>query len=81
MVNQGLTEVSTEALKTVLKALHHDQLPCPVGPAGIAALGLQYTDGPLLNALRGLDTRGVRAVIVSVLAERLKFERRLNQGR
>lgn len=79
MVADGLTEVKTEALKALLKAVHNKQIECPVTPAGVAAVGLQYTDGPLLSTLRGLDDRAVRAVLVAVLAERMHIERKLRQ--
>lgn len=68
----GLTEVSTDALRTALRALHRNDLEVPVTIAGLTRHGLQEQAGPLLASLRGLDSAGVRAVLVCVLAERRK---------
>lgn len=68
----GLAEVSTDALRTVLRALHRSDLDVPVTIAGLTRHGLQEQAGPLLENLRGLDAAGVRAVLVCVLAERRK---------
>lgn len=66
----GLTEVSTEDLKRALAMLHRGELDVPVSPWGLARIGLQHVQNPLLAQLRGLDTAGVRAVLTCVLAER-----------
>ncbi len=67
----GLRQVTTDQLKTVLRQLHRGELQCPLTPVGLAALGLQHQSERILNAMRGLDAAGVRAVLVSTLAERL----------
>lgn len=66
----GLTTVSTEDLRTLLRAVFKQKVDCPLSPGGLAALGLQDTSPPLLSHLRGLDARAVHAVIVAALAER-----------
>ncbi|MCA9711991.1 MAG: hypothetical protein KDK70_39510 [Myxococcales bacterium] len=66
----GLTTVSSEHLRTLLRAVFKEQVECPLTPGGLAGLGLQDTSGPLLSHLRGLDARAVHAVLVATLAER-----------
>ncbi|MEL6345068.1 MAG: cupin domain-containing protein [Myxococcota bacterium] len=66
----GLTELSTDELKKLLGHLHRGELPCPVRADTLACVGFQSRSEPLLNALRNLDEASVRAVLVSVLAER-----------
>ena len=66
----GLTEVGTDDLKRAFSMLHKGDLDIPVSPWGLARVGLQHVQGPLLGLLRGLDQAGVRAVLVAVLAER-----------
>jgi hypothetical protein len=68
---EGLTGVPDDALKRLLKALHHETIEAPLTPAELARNGLQSQAEPLLGHLRGLDARGVRAVVTAVLAERL----------
>ena len=67
----GLTEVSTDDLKRAYGLLHRGDLDVPVSPWGLARVGLQHCQNPLLIQLRGLDTAGVRAVLTCVLAERI----------
>ena len=67
----GLADVPTDGLKTLLRQLHRDELDFPLGPAGVACLGLQHHSEDILGHLRGLDKEAVRAVLVAVLAERL----------
>ncbi len=66
----GLSAVIDDRLRTMLRALHHDTLPCPLTISGLTSHGLQDVAGPLLNHMRGLSHEGVRAVVVAVLAER-----------
>ncbi len=66
----GLTEVTTEDLKRALLMLHRGELDLPVSAWGLARIGLQHCQNPLLVQLRGLDAAGVRAVLTCVLAER-----------
>ena len=67
---KGLAGVETEALKTLLRALHRGDVRFPLDIGELTRVGLQYTAAPLLAHLRGLDEAGVRAVIVAVIAER-----------
>lgn len=66
----GLTSVSTDDLRTLLRAVFKRQVDCPLSPGGLAALGLQDTSPPLLSHLRGLDAPAIHAVLVATLAER-----------
>jgi len=67
----GLTPVKTADLKKALAALHKGELKCPLTIGELARNGLQHCAGELLHGLRKLDERGIRAVLVAVLAERL----------
>lgn len=69
--SSGLTEVGTVELKRALSLLHSGDFDVPVSAWGLARVGLQHVQNPLMDALRGLDAAGVRAVVVSVLAERV----------
>ena len=71
----GLTAVSTEDLRRALGMVHRGEFDVPVSPWGLARIGLQACQEPLLNHLRGLDAAGVRAVLTCVLAERVVAER------
>lgn len=65
----GLKQVSSEDLKLILKAVHREELACPIDRVGLAVNGLlRLADD--LEILYGLDARGVKAVIVAVLSER-----------
>lgn len=68
----GLLDVSTRALETLLRAVHHGRTEVPLTPVGLAALGLQEDANVILNHLRGLDAPAIRAVLVAVIAERRK---------
>ena len=65
----GLKRVSTKDLKEILKLVHREELSCPIDRIGLATTGLLRL-GDDLEVLYGLDDKAVRAVIVSVLAER-----------
>lgn len=65
----GLKRVSTKDLKEILKLVHREELCCPIDRIGLATTGLLRL-GDDLEVLYGLDDKAVRAVIVSVLAER-----------
>ena len=69
---KGLTTFTTEELKKILRLLYRDQVEFPLNAERIACIGFQYKHNALINALRGLDKEGATAVIVCVLAERLK---------
>jgi hypothetical protein len=66
----GLTDVPTKPLRTLLRALHRQQVTCPLTPVALVALGLQDHANVLLGHLRELDRAGVHAVLVAVIAER-----------
>ena len=68
----GLTGVPTHLLEKALRAHHRGELSAPVTINGLTAVGLQDSGAELLGTLRALDDRGVRAVLVAVLAERKK---------
>lgn len=67
----GLKSVDTTALKRLLAAVHKEQVRFPLDVGELARVGVQYCSQEILNGLRGLDGKGVRAVLVAVLAERL----------
>lgn len=69
--NVGLRLVETEHLRLLLKLLHQGEVECPLTPVELARIGLQDPSEYILGAMRGLDATAVRAVLVSVLAERM----------
>ena len=71
---EGLTSLTTEHLKKLLKYLHDGSLELPLTAHSIAAAGFQFRHHELMSALRGLDEPAVRAVLVCVLAERIQAE-------
>jgi hypothetical protein len=75
----GLTDVPTDDLKRALGAVHRGDLACPITPDTLACVGLQARSAHLLDVLRGLDERAVRAVLVAVIAERLPQNRKRRQ--
>ena len=68
----GLTEFTREELKKLLQLVYRDQVEFPLTAQRIACIGFQHKHNALINALRGLDIEGATAVLVCVLAERLK---------
>ena len=71
----GLTTLTTDQLKKLLKYLHDGSLETPLDAHRIACVGFQFRHAELMSALRGLDEAAIRAVLVCVIAERLKTER------
>jgi hypothetical protein len=69
--NVGLRQLGTEQLQLLLKLLHRGELAFPLTPLELARIGLQDPSEYVLAVVRGLDQAAVRAVLVSVLAERL----------
>ncbi|MCP4871237.1 MAG: hypothetical protein GY898_21210 [Proteobacteria bacterium] len=67
----GLTEVTIDDLKKLLRVLHREEIRCPVTVDELARCGLQHCADSVLNSVRGLDAVGVKAVVVAVIAERL----------
>ncbi len=72
MLQAGLTDVSTDDLKKLLRLLYRKEINCPLNPVELARTGLQNATNPLLGQLRGLEERAVWAVLTAVLSERLK---------
>ena len=66
---RGLTAVSTGDLKAMLRALHREELTCPITQLSLASAGFLRL-GDDLELLQGLDRPAVRAVLVAVLYER-----------
>lgn len=65
----GLRDVKIDDLRALLAAVHRGELPCPFTRTGLAVIGLlRLADD--LGHLRGLDAKGVTAVLVAVIAER-----------
>lgn len=67
---KGLTAVRSEDLTSLLRWLHRGDLQAPIDLPALARVGLQHCGTELMGHLRGLDQRGIQAVIVAVLAER-----------
>lgn len=65
----GLTALSADDLRAVLRAVHRDELGCPITQQGLGMVGLLRL-GDDLGHLHGLDRAGVVAVLVAVIAER-----------
>ena len=72
----GLTEMTTDELKELLRLIYKGEVEFPLNAQRIACIGFQYKHNVLINALRGLDGKAAQSVVVCVLAERLKLERR-----
>ena len=72
---EGLTSLTTDHLKRLLKYVHEGSLGLPLTAHSIAAAGFQFRHHELMSALRGLDEAAIRAVLVCVIAERLQTER------
>lgn len=70
----GLTRVTTDELKGMLKALHRGQLRFPLRHADLIGGGLPHI-AEKSDLFQGLDEAGTRAVLVAVLAERLAHEK------
>ena len=68
----GLTQMSTDELKKLLRLIYKEQIEFPLDAQRIACAGFQYRHQVLIDALRGLDRHAARAVVVCVLAERLR---------
>ena len=69
---KGLTEMTTEELRKLLRLIYRKEIQFPLNAQRIACSGFQYKHQVLIDALRDLDLKAAQAVIVCVLAERLK---------
>lgn len=76
----GLTEVTTGDLKKALKVVHQGHLAAPLSLPELTRCGLQHCADALMAALRDVDTAGLRAVLVCVLAERRAQEEAAARG-
>ena len=71
-MHRALTGVTDEQLRTALRMLHRGELEAPLTIVGLTRIGLQNCANDFLDHLRGVNTAGVRAVLVAVLAERAR---------
>jgi len=69
----GLTGASTEELKELFRALVRGRLSFPLERTTLLVMGLNGL-ADHADLLVGLDERGVRSVVVAVLAERRAAE-------
>jgi hypothetical protein len=69
MSGPGLTHLTTAQLERLLKAVHREQVNCPLEATEVHLAGLSDV-ADRMDALRGLDQRAVKAVLVAVIAER-----------
>ena len=77
---QGLTRLSTDELEEVLRALHQGRLRFPIRMSELIGGGLPHI-AEKAEILQGLDERGLRALLVSVLAERKQAHRAIERAR
>lgn len=75
MALTGLTAVSTDALRALLRHVHRGEVELPLTIGELTRTGLQYCAVDLLAQLRGLPEPAVVAVLTAVIAERLQVER------
>ena len=68
-LGQALTKVPTEDLEALLRAVHRGRVEFPLRRQGLLLLGMNRL-ADHASVLQGLDERGLRAVLVAVLAER-----------
>lgn len=71
---QGLTKVTSAELEELLRALHHGRLSFPIRLADLIGNGFPHI-AEKAEVVSGLDERGLRVLLVSVLAERRSAER------
>jgi hypothetical protein len=70
----ALTHLADRDLENLLRALHREQLRCPIGPVELHVAGLSYLVDKV-DFLSGMEASTVRAVLVAVLAERRRTAR------
>lgn len=68
-MRKALRDVPDEDLKALLRALHHGRLELPLRRETLMLMGMNRL-ADHADVLIGLDEKGVRAVLVAVLAER-----------
>lgn len=67
---EGLTALTTDELKTLLRVIHNGQLPCPVTADTLTCVGFQFHHDTVSGALRGMEKSAAISVLVCVIAER-----------
>ena len=77
MIKRGLTSLSTEQLKYILKLIYTGHLQCPFSRQDLLVRGLNGVaeEGDLLF---NLEQRAAQSVIIAVLSERIVSARRSN---
>ena len=76
----ALTGAPTEELEVLLRAVHRGTITYPLERTTLLLMGLNGL-ADHADLLVGLDERGVRSVLVAVLAERRVAHARLESGR
>lgn len=69
MLGRGLSQVPSEDLEGLLRALHKKRVELPLRRETLLVMGMNRL-ADHADVLIGLDERGLRAVLVAVLAER-----------
>ncbi len=72
----GLTEVTTDELKSLLRWVHNGTLPCPFDKSVLMAMGLEHI-AIKIDPVCGLEKPAVRACLVVALSERMAFDKKL----
>ncbi len=74
--SSGLSSLSDEQLKAILKRVYSKELVCPFKRSDLLLRGLNAVaeEGDLLF---GLDEAGVKAVITAVISERRSIQQKL----
>lgn len=70
----GLTRISDDDLRRLLRAVHRGTLASPITRGGLIAHAFGHIEGGL-DLLVGLEAAAARAVLVAVLAERANHAR------
>jgi hypothetical protein len=66
---QGLTKLTDQELEDLLRALHRGHLRFPIRLSDLIGSGFPHV-AARAEAIQGLDERGLRVLLVSVIAER-----------
>ena len=75
----GLTRLSTDELEEMLRALHQGRLRFPIRMSELIGNGLPHI-AEKAEVLQGLDERGLRVLLVSVIAERRRAHQALERA-
>lgn len=74
MFGRALSQTPTEDLEILLRHAHKGNLEYPLTRKTLLLMGMNRM-AEMADVLFGLDERGVRAVLVAVIAERREQER------